>query len=1092
MNSDPTENDSGVFQKYTPWKGLLAIIALTVLSEFVIHLAAERLVANGPVIEAFADAAALGVVVFGICYFFVVRPLVLMTQSFRQNERRLYNYARTASDWFWGLGPDLRFTYLSDTFEAATGRSRDTVLGKTWAEIGVTVEKGLFESFLADVRNHKPFRNFEHVWRETSGDSQWFSVTGQPLFSEDGAFTGYFGTGNDITLDRYAERELKSSKSLVDGILRTSLDGFMVLSAVHNHRGNIVDFRFVHANNKAGEIVGRNRQDLLGKLFRREIPRMDEGGLLDHAIATTETGRPFDIERFFDHENVKGWFRIIGVKLDDGVVVTFSDITSLKMAEKSLLDAIESIPEGFVLWDTNGRLIVCNSNFREFYSAIGDAIRPGESFETLMRTAAERGHLVMSGSVDAWLAERVATFRSPTGPHEQQLKNGRWLKVNNHHTTDGRTVSIHSDITGLKHREQALVESQARLEEAQRIGHLGWWSLDVDDEALQCSNEVYHILGVDPTEVRPTFDTMIDAVHPNDRDRFRGAIRAALTHQQPLNLEHRILRPNGTQRVVQVKGEARNDAMGGGMVRVIATVLDITERKAIEEELRRSEERYTLAVTGSNEGIWDWDMTNDKFYMSPRFKEILGFDPTDLDFSRDELTARIDPPHMEKYTSRLNNHLSGDEPFFSCEYRIKGKNGEPLWILERGLAIRDETGRPCRMAGSITDVSERRAAEDRLMHTQKMEALGQLAGGVAHEFNNLLTGISGFARMAQKKPNDVERVKNCLEEVIASADRSAEITRQLLRFSRREDANPQVVYPSTVITGMKKMLEPLLGPKVALKIVNDNPGACCRIDPGQLSQVVMNLAVNGRDAMPNGGPLIIGSKVVDVNRERDQSAGNTPNGTYLCVYVQDHGTGIEEKVLKRIFEPFYSTKEQGKGTGLGLSITYGIVNGAGGFIDIASTVGEGTTFSIYFPLATSDETTVDTVKNVTQTLPGRGEVILLVDDERAVRGWVEAVLIELGYKVLTAINGVDGMAKQKAYKDAIDLLLTDVIMPEMGGVELAQRFFEVRPETKVIFMSGYTNRDTERAAPEIPADALLLKPFTQEKLAAFVRNTLDA
>ncbi|MFN3075916.1 MAG: PAS domain-containing protein [Alphaproteobacteria bacterium] len=1088
---NPT-SESG--HRHAPWSGLLVVLLLTMMLEWLVHWILSHLNLHDSTAWALTDGALLGMIISALAYFVVARPLVETSLRLRESERRLLDYATTASDWFWALGPDLRFSYLSETFEAVTGRSRADILGKTWEEIGVSSDEQSLDFFFSAFHGRSPFRNFELAWKEPSGDIQWFSVTGHPLIAENGTFIGYFGTGNDNTLSRFAELEHKRSKALVDGILRTSLDGFMVINAVRNHDGAIVDFRFVHANNKAGEIVGRNKQDLLGKLLRRELPKMDEDGLVEHAMETVETGKPFDLEHLLNYENARGWFRIRGVKLEDGVVITFSDISSLKMAEQSLLDAIESLPEAFVLWDTNDRLEVCNSNFRRFYNTVAKDIRPGQTFETILGLAAARGQFEISGSSDAWLAVRNAQHHNPSGPYEQHMKDGRWLKVNDRHTSDGRTVSIHSDITDLKQRQQALVESQARLEEAQRIGHLGWWSLDVAGGRLRWSNELYHIFGGERGLFIPTLEGMIGAVHPEDRSLVRDTIDQAIRLQRSFAIEHRILRPDGTQRIVQNKGEAKIEEIGV-TVQVLGTVLDITERKMIEEELRRSEERYTLAVTGSNEGIWDWDIINDKFYVSPRYREIHGGGDggRETDLSRQSVLARIDSQHIEKYQSRLSEHLSGNAPYFSCEYRVEAQDGKSHWILERGLAIRDSDGRPYRMAGSITDVTERRAAEDRLMHTQKMEALGQLAGGVAHEFNNLLTGISGFAHMARKKPEDVERVKNCLDEVITSAERSAEITKQLLRFSRREEAKPQIIYPSTVITGMKKMLESLLGPKVSLTIQVEDNRASCRIDPGQVSQVIMNLAVNGRDAMPDGGPLDIGTRVVNIDQDMAEKNGRKNGGDHLCIYVQDHGTGIEESVLKRIFEPFFSTKEQGKGTGLGLSITYGIVDDAGGFIDVASTIGQGTTFSLYFPLVSDPESLPATEDGASEALPaGGGETILVVDDEKAVRTWVVAVLNELGYKVLSASDGVEGLEVQEAFKDRVDLLLTDVIMPRMGGVELAQKFSVQRQEARVAFMSGHTNRDTNRSAPEIPAESLLLKPFKQEALAAFVRKMLDA
>lgn len=1079
-------------EQFSSWKYLGSIVGAVFITEYAVMIGLGYYSPENPAVAGLIDSLVVSTLVFGIVYFLGVRPLKAIAASFRASEGRFYNYARTSSDWFWAMGPDLRFTYLSETFEGCIGLAPDAVLGRRWSEIGELADIAPdVVATLAELDRHKSVRNVEVPFREAAGDVQWFSITGQPQFAENGQFLGYFGTGNDITLDKYHDLELKRSKSLVDGILRTSLDGFLVLGAVRNQSGKIVDFRFLHANNKAGEIVGRHRQDLLGKLFRRELPLLDEGGLLERVAETIETGEAFDIEHFFDHQALRGWFRIVGVKLDDGVVVTFSDITSLKTAESRLRDAIESIPEGFVLWDPDGRLIVCNSNFRHFYASMAGVIEVGTSFEELSQLAVDWGLVVTPGSPKQWLDQRVERFHAPSGPYEEQLSDGRWLKVNDRRTGDGRTVSIHSDITDLKKREQVLIESQERLAEAQRIGHLGWWSLDIEGDELHWSDEVYRIFGIDDETATPTYETLIALVHPEDRARVRDAISSAVNHNRPYSLERRVVRRDGSQRIVHEKGEVSFDAKGCA-AQLMVTLLDITDRKMIEEELRRSDERYNLATMGSNEGIWDWDIRADKLYVSPRYREVLGIEVPGTQITRADVMANIDPQHLEKYTTRLNDHFSGKTPFFSCEYRVQSTTGEGRWILERGLALRDATGTPYRMAGSITDVTERRTAEDRLLHTQKMEALGQLAGGVAHEFNNLLTGISGFARMAQKKPGDVDRVTNCLEEIIMSADRSADITRQLLKFSRREEETKvQVIYPSTAIKGMTKMLESLIGASVKLTIAIEDKDARCLIDPGQLSQVLVNLAVNARDAMPQGGEIVIGTRLVPAGTGIDEKTGRKLNGPHVCIYVKDKGVGIDEKTLKRIYEPFFSTKEQGKGTGLGLSITYGIVDNSGGFIHVDSEVGKGTTFFIYLPASADEATAAATGPAVpAEDLLGAGETVLVVDDEKSVRALVAASLDEQGYRVVSAGNGVEALEILKVFQGKFDLLLTDVAMPQMGGIELAKHFAKAQPQARIRYMSGYPDREIAKFSEPIDASVLLMKPFTPEKLAEFVRAAL--
>ena len=392
-----------------------------------------------------------------------------------------------------------------------------------------------------------------------------------------------------------------------------------------------------------------------------------------------------------------------------------------------------------------------------------------------------------------------------------------------------------------------------------------------------------------------------------------------------------------------------------------AVIRDISARVEAQRRLRISEERQSLVINGVNDGIWDWDIVGGALYVSDRFLTLLGYEPGSLRITAAGWVQRIHPAHREKQCSRLIDHFKGKLPIYTCEYQVANRDGDYIWVLDRGMAIFDEKGRAYRMAGSISDVTARRTAEDNLRHTQKMEAVGQLAAGVAHEFNNLLVGIGGFAAMAKDSTDDAGTLDTCLEEIDKAVVRANGLTRDLLSFSRDQDVATTLmdISMNDLVTDAENLLRMCSGGDVELLLEPSKDDLVVTVDPSHLAQVITNFAINGRDAMPQGGVLKVGAKL---SRFTANDAARHPGasaGIFASVYVSDTGTGIPEEVRQRLFEPFFSTKETGKGTGLGLAIAHGIVERAGGFISVDSTVGQGSVFAINLPLPEQNTTVAE-------------------------------------------------------------------------------------------------------------------------------------
>jgi two-component system cell cycle sensor histidine kinase/response regulator CckA len=428
---------------------------------------------------------------------------------------------------------------------------------------------------------------------------------------------------------------------------------------------------------------------------------------------------------------------------------------------------------------------------------------------------------------------------------------------------------------------------------------------------------------------------------------------------------------------------------------------------------------------------------------------------------------------------------------WSGELIAHRKNGEIFPVFMTVAPLRDEGGEVKGLVGVSADISKRKQLEEQLRQSQKMDAIGRLAGGIAHDFNNLLTAITGYSQIALLKLHSEDPLRKDIEEILKAGERATGLTRQLLAFSRRQVLQPRVLDLNSVVIGMEFMLRRLIGEDITLvtKLAPDLGKVMA--DPGQVEQVILNLVVNSRDAMPTGGTLTI--QTADINLSEDYSHQNyrARPGLYVMLAVSDSGCGMDELVQSRAFEPFFTTKESGKGTGLGLSTVYGIVEQSGGDIRLYSQAGQGTTFKIYLPRIEEKEKKASISVHPAE-VPLRGvETILLVEDEDAVRNLIRSILRQNGYTVIESRHGGEALLICERYEGPIHLLLTDVVMPQMGGGELADRLRPLRPTMKALYMSGYTDNDIIRRGAPDAESRFLQKPFTPEVLLRKIRGLLD-
>ena len=522
--------------------------------------------------------------------------------------------------------------------------------------------------------------------------------------------------------------------------------------------------------------------------------------------------------------------------------------------------------------------------------------------------------------------------------------------------------------------------------------------------------------------------------------------------------------------------------------------LEIQQRTRSERALKESETRLRRVLRGSRDGFFDWNVASGEMFVSDRWARILGYEPEELDHRVSVWKGLTHPEDLPELERVLDDHFAGKTPYFELEHRLRAKSGRWKWVQVRGTVVeRDEEGKPLRAAGIHTDIAAHKLLEEELVQAQKLEGIGRLAGGIAHDFNNLLTAIVGYAELAK---NAVERgvttgagLRDDIEEIIQAGGRATSLTQELLAFARKQMINPQVVDLREVVRNTIHLLERLLGETVQLttEFADELPNV--RIDPSRFDQVLINLAINARDAMPDGGVLSLSVGQVEVTRTAEEFHGDVPPGSYVRLDVTDTGAGMDEQTMALAFEPFFSTKAKGKGTGLGLSTSYGIIKQVGGYVLVESEPGKGTTFKIYLPAVVEQVSAAEGSVEESGDLTG-SENVLLVEDEPSVRRMISKALESHGYRVQVAQDGLEALELLKSGGFTCDLLITDVVMPRLGGKELVERLASLGYKPKVLFVSGYAEDAVVDQGALVPGLDFLAKPFSPKDLLRKIQSML--
>ena len=514
----------------------------------------------------------------------------------------------------------------------------------------------------------------------------------------------------------------------------------------------------------------------------------------------------------------------------------------------------------------------------------------------------------------------------------------------------------------------------------------------------------------------------------------------------------------------------------------------ITEQKQQAARLAENEERFRLVAQATADTIWDWNLVNDEVWWNAGMQTIFGYEPEELEPDSRSWSSRIHPEDLIETLGSIHDVIEGSEHAWEAQYRFRRKDGNYARVLDRGFVIRSTDGEALRMVGGMTDVTDQLALEEQLHQVQRLESIGQLTGGVAHDFNNLLTVILGNAELLTEELGSEPNLRILAEMIGGAAQRGADLTRHLLAFARRQALDPRATDVNTLIAGMDPLLRRTLGEHIEIELVRAGGLWPALVDATQLESALLNLCINARDAMPNGGKLTIETANIQLDQAYADSHADVQPGQYVLLAVSDTGSGITPEHLARIFEPFFTTKEQGKGTGLGLSMVYGFIKQSRGHVNIYSEPGQGTTVRLYLPRYSGEITPA----------PGRGtephsgghETILLVEDDELVRRFARQQLESLGYTVLTAASGREALTVFQDRNDVV-LLFTDIVMPGgMSGRDLADAARILRPGLKVLFTSGYSDNAIVHHGRLDAGVQLLTKPYRRADLARKIRDIL--
>jgi PAS domain S-box-containing protein len=912
------------------------------------------------------------------------------------------------------------------------------------------------ESFLHEFRVVRP-----------DGSTRWIEARGEFHFNSSGLAQRMRG----VVLDTTERRRAEEQQALQGAALNAAADAMIITDA--NGTIEWVNAAFTRSTGYGAEdALGRNPRDLFksGVHDRAFYQHLWETILAGQVWSGEMTNRRKDGSLAVEDQTISPVRNSVGDIAH--FIAVKRDVTDRRRAEDQLRDQarlLDNARDAIIVRSLDQHITYWNKGAEQLYGWTADEA-VGQSVDNLGSNRTPEFDLALKDVLRTgeWIGELHQTGKGG----RKLIVESRWALVRDEAGTPKSILAINTDMTERKRAEEAVREREHRLSESQRIAHIGSWLYDLKGK-MTWTEEMYRLYGVSRDAFTVNVASFIELIHPDDRVAMQAWIAACAAGAKPGDLEFRCILPDGTVRVIAGRGELMYDAEHRPTA-MTGTAQDVTERRRAEDRLRELAALLDLA----QDAIVVRDLQHHVTYWNKGAERLYGW--TAEEAAGQSVAQGY--PDIARFKQALDHVLRTGAS--SGEVDQVAKDGRKLIVESRWTLLRDAAGQPSSVLVIDTDVTERKNIEQQFLRAQRLESLGTLAGGIAHDLNNILAPILMSTELL-KDSLSVDGDAALLNTIETSAKRGADLVGQILLFARGTDGRRTQIPVGRLIRDMEKIARETFPKHIDIGVTTNADLWMPQADPTQLHQVLMNLCVNARDAMPDGGRLSIAARNVHLDALEAASILGARPGPHVVIEVKDTGTGIPAAVLDKIFDPFFTTKAPGKGTGLGLSTSLTIVKNHGGFLRVQSQPGAGTRFAVYLPTDAKPQA-AETAAGLVTLPRGRGEVVLVVDDEVAIREITRQVLEVSGYRVLLAANGAEGLAQYRQHQAQIAAVITDGRMPGMDGAALIEALASINPAVRILAVSGETTWGIDaRGALQV-----LAKPFTAMQLLTALQQLL--